>query len=79
MPSVSRSIVWPPSCFPPISPPTQNQSPVAVTRRTSISGSRSASTAAFLMPWYISIVRAFRRSGRSITTRRTPASRVARR
>src|SRR5262245_40460154 len=31
------------------------------------------------MPWYISTVQAFRRSGRSITTRSTPFSWVARR
>src|SRR5262249_30511530 len=60
-------------CFPPISPPTQKYSPLAVTTRTSTAGSRSASTAAFLMPWYISMVSALRRSGRSITTRNTPS------
>src|SRR5262245_9329690 len=72
-PSVSRSISCPPSCFPPISPPTQKYSPLAVTTRTSTAGSRLASTAAFLMPWYISMVSALRRSGRSITTRNTPS------
>src|SRR5437667_3908617 len=77
-PSVSRSS-WPPSCWPPISPPTQKTSPRAVTRRTSIPESRSASTAAFLRPWYISMVRALRRAGRSMTTRRTPSAEVARR
>src|SRR5437899_248596 len=67
----------PPSCRPPISPPTQKWSPAAVTRSTSSAGSRSASTAAFLRPWYISMVSALRRSGRSMTTRSTPSALLA--
>ena len=78
-PSVSRSSGWPPSCCPPISPPTQKVSPDAVTRSTSTASSRSASTAAFLRPWYISMVSALRRAGRSMTTRSTPSAAVARR
>ena len=40
----------------------------------SMSGSFSATTAARLRPWYISMVQALRRSGRLITTRKTPLS-----
>ena len=41
-------------------------SPAPVSTSTSTSGSRSASTAAFLMPWYISMVQAFcARAGRA--------------